>query len=165
MEENCCSRSGAGYSNSRRIFMHRIARRCILLTSCRSFWGNGVTAWTTKLGLGPSITKCRGRSIASLRSTKPWRIVKKTARARDDPSLRCKEGLKEVFLTTHRLVALSPIKTGIPSEKVKAVTGFFQSFPSFDPILQEILINKQCCVRTPLVSTNDSGCLGPADET
>ncbi len=81
------------------------------------------------MGWGPTITKWRGRSIASVRPAMPWRIMKKTARPRGDPSLRCKEGLKEVLLTTHRLFALPTVATGVPP--VKANTR--------KPDIQEVL--------------------------
>ncbi len=47
--------------------------------------------------------------------------MKKTARARENPSLHCKEGLKEASMATPKSFAVSTIATGIPSAKVKGV--------------------------------------------
>ncbi len=49
--------------------------------------------------------------------------MKKTARARANPSLHCKEGLKEVSMATPRSFAVSTIATGVPSAKVRGVVG------------------------------------------
>ncbi len=49
--------------------------------------------------------------------------MKKTARARENPSLHCKEGLMEVSMATPRSFAVSTIATGVPSSEVRGVVG------------------------------------------
>ncbi len=49
--------------------------------------------------------------------------MKKSARARENPSLHCKDGLKEVSMATPRSFGISIIATGVQSAKDRGGVG------------------------------------------
>ncbi len=68
--------------------------------------------------VGVATSPSRGVSF-----TNSLRIVKKTARTRENPSLHYTEGLKEVSMATPRYFAVSTIVTGVPSPELIVVSG------------------------------------------